>query len=329
MQEGETDMANTRNVWVGEHGQVSEKGDEMRQMRNIVATVACVAALATAVAGAERALVYTTIDVPGAISTIAQGINSRGDIVGGYVDGTGGHGYLLSEGVFTKIDYPGAAYTDANGLNARGEVVGGYRMPGEPAVNIHGYLRTKHGEFLPVDFPGHINTRAQRITREGLILGCYHDTDTMASMVGVVINARDPSEFVEIDAFASMNNGSTPDGSLMVGFFTDMATGRGRGYLLYGDTFIPFDVPGSIATNAWDVNPGGEVVGVYRDASNKLHGFLWEDLRFHSLDYPAATATRAFGINSRGDIVGNYVDPAGRTHGFVASRMRDDHDDNR
>ena len=300
-------------------------------MRHIAATTACAAALATAVAGAgaERALVYTTIDVPGASTTNAQGINQQGDIVGGYADSSGGHGYLLSEGVFTKIDYPGAAYTDATGLNARGEVVGGYRMPGEPAVNIHGYLRTRHGEFLPVDFPGHINTRAQRITPEGLILGCYHDTDTMASMVGVVINARNPSEFVEIDAFASMNNGSTPDGSLMVGFFTDMETGRGRGYLLYGATFIPFDVPGSISTSAWDVNPGGEVVGIYRDASNKLHGFLWERLRFHSLDYPAATATRAFGINSRGDIVGSSVDAVGRTHGFVASRLGDDHDDAR
>ena len=304
---------------------------QMRQMRRIAATTACAAVLVTAVAGAgaERALVYTTIDVPGASTTSVQGINQHGDIVGGYVDGSGGHGFLLSKGVFTKIDYPGAAHTDANGLNARGEVVGGYRMPGEPAVNMHGYLRTRHGEFLPVDFPGHINTRAQRITQEGLILGCYHDTDTMATMRGVMINARDLSEVAEIDAFASMTNGATPDGSLIVGFFTDMDAGRARGYLLYGDTFIPFDVPGSIATNGWDVNPRGEVVGAYRDASNRLHGFLWKDLRFHALDYPAASATRAFGINSRGDIVGSYVDASGRTHGFVASTMRDDHDDDR
>lgn len=303
----------------------------MRQIRHIAATTACAAVLVTAVAGAgaERALVYTTIDVPGASTTNAQGINQHGDIVGGYTDSSGNHGYLLSNGVFTTIDYPGAAHTDARGLNARGEIVGGYRMPGEPALNTHGYLRTRHGEFLPVDFPGHINTVPQRITREGLILGCRHDTDQMASMVGIVINARNPSEFREIDAFASMNNGSTPDGSLMVGFFTDMDRGRGRGYLLYGEMFIPFDVPGSTVTSAWDVNGRGEVVGAYRDASNKLHGFLWKDLRFHALDYPAATATRAFGINSRGDIVGSYVDASGRTHGFVARRMRDDHDDDR
>ncbi len=298
-------------------------------MRNkqisLVALAIGVTVLATAVTGKERGLVYVTIDVPGAIRTSPQGINSKGDISGGFVDtAMKQHGFLLSDGVFTTIDYPGAEYTDARGLNSRGEVVGAYRMPGEPSVNRHGYLRTRYGEFVAADFPGHINTIPQRITSTGLILGCRHDTDTMHTMRGITLNMRDPNHFDETDAFASMHNGATPDGSLIVGLYTDMATGRRRGYLLYGDTFIPFDVPGSTGTQAWDLNPRGAVVGVYQDARNREHGFLWEHLQFTSVDYPAATATRAFGINSHGDIVGNYTDAAGRTHGFVASRMRDD-----
>ncbi|PYR29144.1 MAG: hypothetical protein DMF92_12555 [Acidobacteria bacterium] len=289
-----------------------------------------VTVLATAVTGKERVLVYATFDVPGAIRTSPQGINSKGDIVGGFVDSAGQqHGFLLSDGVFTKIDYPGAEYTDARGLNSRGEIVGAYRMPGEPSPSLsrHGYLRTRHGEFLPADFPGHINTIPQRITSRGLILGCRHDTDFMETMRGVTLNARDSSEFTEIDAFASMHNGATPDGSLIVGLYMEMDTGRRRGYLLYGDTFIPFDVPGSTGTQAWDVNPRGAVVGDYQDASRRDHGFLWDHLQFTSVDYPAATATRARGINSHGDIVGYYADAAGRTHGFVANRMRDDGED--
>jgi hypothetical protein len=39
-----------------------------------------------------------TIDVPGAIRTIAFGINERGDMVGGYADSAGFHGFLLSRG---------------------------------------------------------------------------------------------------------------------------------------------------------------------------------------------------------------------------------------
>ena len=262
---------------------------------------------------------FSSIDVPGATATSnAMGINSRGDIVGAFTDAAGSHGYLLSDGALSKIDYPGAVYTDARGINSRGDIVGGYRMAGEPAVNIHGYLRTRHGEFVPVDFPGHTNTIPQRITRNGLLLGCRHDTDTMSTMRGVMINAHDPSESAEIGEFASMNNGATPDASLIVGLYTEMETGRGRGYLLYGETFIPFDVPGSTFTAAWDVNPEGTVVGVYRNAIG-FHGFLWERLRFRTVDFPGASATRLFGINSGGDVVGNYADAAGKVHGFVAT----------
>jgi hypothetical protein len=35
---------------------------------------------------------FTSIDFPGAIGTLAYGINSRGDIVGWYFDATGAHG---------------------------------------------------------------------------------------------------------------------------------------------------------------------------------------------------------------------------------------------
>jgi probable HAF family extracellular repeat protein len=44
---------------------------------------------------------FTTIDIPGALATVAFGINARGDIVGGYLDahdGRGVHGFLLSRG---------------------------------------------------------------------------------------------------------------------------------------------------------------------------------------------------------------------------------------
>jgi uncharacterized membrane protein len=302
-------------------------------MRNrqisLVALAIGVTVLATAVTGKERVLVYATIDVPGATRTSPQGINAKGDISGGFVDtAMKQHAFLLRDGVFTKFDYPGAEYTDARGLSSRGEIVGAYRMPGEPSVNRHGYLRTRYGEFIAADFPGHTSTIPQRITASGLILGCRHDTDLMDTMRGITLNRREPSHFDETDAFASMHNGATPDGSLIVGLFTEMDTGHRRGYLLYGDTFIPFDVPGSRGTQAWDVNPRGAVVGVYQDASNGDHGFVWDHLRFTSVDYPFATSTRAFGINSHGDIVGNYTDAAGRTHGFVASPMRQ-HDEDR
>jgi uncharacterized membrane protein len=114
----------------------------------------------------------------------------------------------------------------------------------------------------------------------------------------------------------SMHNGATPDGSLIVGLFTDM-DGRGKGYFVDRGRFEPFEVPGALSTAAWDINQDGVTVGVYRDAAG-VHGFQFDGTDFGGIDFPGATATRVFGINTRGDMVGNYVDSSGKTHGFLA-----------
>jgi len=266
-------------------------------------------------AGADFEL--SAIDVPNALSTSAMGIGAGGDIVGVYVDaGQRAHGYVLSDGVFTTIDYPGAAGTEARGIGPGGEIVGTYWLPGEPAVNVHGYLRTTDGQFLPVDYPGHINTIAQRVLADGTIVGCRHDNDTMASMNGVVIGGAGNREISE---FGSMINGGTPDGRSLVGLYTNMmAGGRREGFLIKDGAFTPLVVPGSSLTAAWDMNPVGEIVGVYRNATG-AHGFLLRDAGYTTLDFPGASGTTIFGINARGDVVGSYV-AAGRTHGFVGRR---------
>lgn len=261
---------------------------------------------------------YTVIEVPGARSTIAFGINGRGDIVGSYVDASfRSHGFVLRDGAFTTIDYPGAANTDARGIGPNGEIVGGYRLPGEPAVNIHGYLLAK-GEFSRIDYPGHTSTIPQRILSDGTILGCRHDNDTMGSMKGITISREGSSEIAE---FASMNNGGTPDGNRITGLYTNMDAGnRTEGYIIEDGVFTPFIVPGSTSTAAWDMNPAGAIVGNYRNASG-FHGFVRVDERYLTLDVPGATATRAFGINARGDVVGTFIS-GGKARGFLATSSR-------
>lgn len=259
---------------------------------------------------------FSAIDVPNAVFTSAMGIGAGGAIVGVYVDaGQRAHGYLLSDGVFTTIDYPGAAGTEARGIGPGGEIVGDYWMAGEQAVNVHGFLRTTDGQFLPVNYPGHINTIAQRLLPDGTILGCRHDNDMMGSMKGVVISAGGSEE---IPQFASMINGATPNGKRLVGLYTNMAANRREGFLIDDGVFTPLLVPGSSLTAAWDMNPVGEIVGVYRNSTG-AHGFLLRGRDYTTLDFPGASATTVFGINARGDVVGSYV-AAGRTHGFVGQR---------
>jgi probable HAF family extracellular repeat protein len=72
--------------------------------------------------------VNRTIDVPfpGVTDTFLYGINSSAVIVGAYIDGTGTHGFLDSNGVFTSVDAPGTppgVGTLVPGINDKGEVV--------------------------------------------------------------------------------------------------------------------------------------------------------------------------------------------------------------
>jgi len=292
--------------------------------RALVSAVGVV--VAAVIVQAERAFVYSEVVVPGAIFTSAQGINAGGTIVGFYRDAAGlTHGFVREQGAVRTIDYRDAAgtlavFTDARGIGPGGEIVGGYRMAGEPAVNIHGYLLKTDGTFIKVDFPAHTNTIPQRILPDGTILGCRHDHDLMTTMRGIRISSS--GDFDEIDEQATMHNGATPDSSLIVGLFTDMMTGRGEGYVVDDGVFTPFVVPGSTQTAAWDVNPRGEIAGVYTDAAARVHGFVRDRNKYLAVDVPGARITRAFGINAGGDVVGAFVDTAGVTRAFLASRTR-------
>jgi hypothetical protein len=87
---------------------------------------------------ARGAFTFITIDVPGATSTEASGINEPSQIVGDYLDAGGAeHGFALVRGpTFITIDVPGATSTEASGINARGQIVGNYT---DAAGTLHGF----------------------------------------------------------------------------------------------------------------------------------------------------------------------------------------------
>jgi len=266
----------------------------------------------------QPSFTITTIDVPGALSTSAQGIDAGGVISGTYRVASGFHGFILQDGVFETVDYPGADNTEVRGIGPDGAVVGDHWNNGDEATAAHGFRRTTDGQFETVHFPGHLYEFPQRILPDGTILGCRHDHDLMASMRGVRMG-RDGS--TETDEFASMNNGARPDGRRIVGLYTNaLANNRTEAFIIDDGVLTPFLVPGSNLTTAWDINPRGDVVGVYRNASG-FHGYVMTSEGITTIDVPGASATRAFGINARGDVIGTYV-AGGVTHSFLATRTR-------
>src|SRR6266849_3054979 len=83
---------------------------------------------------------FTPINVPfaGVTHTEANGINATGQIVGIYIDSSGGHGFLDDQGVFTPINVPfvGVTFTAPSGINPHVQIVGAYIDSG----GVHGFL---------------------------------------------------------------------------------------------------------------------------------------------------------------------------------------------
>src|SRR2546430_14449653 len=93
---------------------------------------------------------FTTIDGPSAVNTDAYGINNAGQIVGGYDDGNGPQGYLLSGGIYTTLNAPTIIpghSTVATGINASAQIVG-FANPGA----WHGFLYS-NGMYTTIDSP--------------------------------------------------------------------------------------------------------------------------------------------------------------------------------
>ena len=122
--------------------------------------------------------VFTTIDVPGALATRADDLNSRGQIVGTYSEISNTlpintpRAYLLDDGTFTLIDAFGADCTLSGDINDRGEFVGIYLDAGGPFL---GFLRDKEGVITTIDAPGAEQTGAVGINNRGQIVGAYVD----------------------------------------------------------------------------------------------------------------------------------------------------------
>jgi uncharacterized membrane protein len=93
-------------------------------------------------------------------------------------------------------------------------------------------------------------------------------------------------------------DGITDGESVLASAATNSAT--------YVGVFEWIDVPGAMGTRAFGINPSGDIVGSYTDATG-THGFVRSGGVFTPINYPGAETTEAWGINPRGDVIGRYT----------------------
>src|SRR5260370_14384684 len=102
----------------------------------------------------------------------------------------------------------------------------------------------------------------------------------------------------------TMHNGITRHGRIIVGVWFPTPT-EFHAYEVKDGDYALLDLPTYVvSSDARDVNPSGEIVGFFIDASNKTHGFLLNRRGFTPIDFPAADvlSTQARALNPQGNI---------------------------
>lgn len=284
----------------------------MRVTTAFIASISAGIILLSVVARPASAAAYTftQINLPGP----AWGINSAGQIVGLFDDGTGTHGFLYNAGTSTTIDVPGAQFTAAFGINDGGDIVGEFAS----ASGDHGFLY-RAGTFTTIDVPGALGTVPRGINNAGQISGSYFTLrlpNQGAVEHGFLYSA---GAFSTIVVPGALNGGDTEafginNAAQIVGEFLD-TTGF-RGFLSTGGMFaILSGVPGAFFTSPTGINDLEQIGGTFLDPTGS-YGFVNTNGIFTIIDLPNCGCTAVHGINNAGQIVGGFTSNG---RGFVAT----------
>jgi hypothetical protein len=168
------------------------------------------------------------------------------------------------------------------------------------------------------DFPGTGNsTLPQKISERGDIVGEYIDSTGVtrgfirfsnSSFSAPIVDPNDTAGFTE---GRGINNAGTVDGDY-VG-----SDGFVHSFLLSGNTFTEYDVPGAVQTNLLSINNSGALTGAFDpDGSGIFQAFIDRNGTITSYSVPGAAGTLAYEINNNKKLtVGYYIDASAILHG--------------
>jgi hypothetical protein len=271
-------------------------------------------------------LSYGLIDFPRSPASNAFGINSKGDIVGGYgppapppafyFETTG---YTLEKNTYRTLAYPGAAYSAPYGINDRRVITGIYDTAGDG--NFRGYMY-KGMEFTNIDYPGAPSTGPFAINNSDEIIGIYFDAGNtqhgFTFKKGVYTSIDVPNSY-DTEPRGINSNG------VIVGDYYDFNNIQ-HGFVYQGGQFTTVDYPGATNTVLSGINDAGQIIGNYGDGTT-VAGidwgtssiFLLDQGTFTPLALPLGDIQVTWSYTMTGNqFVGFYVDSTGNLFGYMA-----------
>jgi hypothetical protein len=286
---------------------------------------------------------YAPINVPGAVSTQARGINNNGEIVGFYQTTTcndyyvnvvptcPSKGFKYVNGSYVKLMVPGSVSTVINGVNDYGDLVGFYKKSGG---SIHGFIWYHQNVVKTIDYP-HPGwpTIPLGINKAGTVVGAIWGPGSQYPSYGWVwVNGKfsnmDPYEpdYPPPTACCWSVNGISNNGIIVgQGFSHDW----NKGWLKQG-TDEDFFMNTPAGNNGADTFPTGvnsatDVVGYNWEGWFAKHIELNEGTNdatevsptFIKIAFPGGSYTTPYAVNDKRAVVGAYTNSTG-THGFLA-----------
>ena len=280
------------------------------------------------------------IEVPGALETYADFVNSSGGMVGSYVDADGLYQpYIRTpDGRFVSLDLQQAAnleYFFVHGINDVRTVVARTKL-------IDGLPGTLVGTFQeglqPFQVPGSVSTEGYNINQDGSIVGNYQSADgQIHGFIARPITGTDapvedqpvvtPTDFnytfesIDVPGVEFLALTASSDFEDYAGYTKSADGEKEVAFTLIDGKFTRYDFPGSQKTHFYALGNDGQAAGHYQDSDGLFHGVVLEDGELIPYDFPGSVETEIYGISdATGALTGNFTDASGIRRGILRRR---------
>ena len=221
---------------------------------------------------------------------------------------------------FTSFDGPGnnGGGTTVNGIDNNGDLVGFSSDNAAAPTLFTNFIRDANGTITTLAIGADPLAMANGINSSRTVVG-MDSNGTAFTLAGGTLTTLPPVDGTTVSETAFGIN----DSGLVVGQYTDSATGNSPGFLWSGSAFTPLNpVVNAAVTNAQGINNSGLVTGFYSTDGVHQHGFFYnlgtaQYLLPPDPNVPNIVLTQFLGINDLGVAVGYYQLPDGSQHGFL------------
>lgn len=221
---------------------------------------------------------------------------------------------------FTSFDGPGsnAGGTTVNGINNNGVTVGFSSDNAATPTLFTNFTRDPNGLFGLLNLAGDPLAMSNGVNDSLNVVGGFSNGTAFETVGG------NPLALPAVNSTTATQTAfGISDTGLIVGQFTDNATGTTPGYLLKNGAYTILNpIVVATVTNAQGVNNNGLVTGFYSVDGVHQHGFFYNSAtQAYTLapdpNIPNLVLTQFLGINDHGIVSGYYQLPDGSQHGLL------------